>query len=153
MAIGKIETYEFSNIPFMMWPDGSPCIPANLYILSLLERAGRGGNRGLSTRGSKGGTLGEYASKIGQLIRYCYYLNIDIIHLTDSTFTAFIDSLRDEHSTIYPSSKKKTEPTILAIGRACLTFPNLLGGLVEILTSLPKGNNSYYSPVLYDKVS
>ncbi|MGA3681163.1 tyrosine-type recombinase/integrase [Pseudomonas graminis] len=129
MAIGKIETYEFSNIPFMMWPDGSPCIPANLYILSLLERAGRGGNRGLSTRGSKGGTLGEYASKIGQLIRYCYHLNIDLIHLTDSTFTAFIDSLRDEHSPVYPSSKKKTEPTILAIGRACLTFLEFTGRL------------------------
>ncbi|WP_312774784.1 tyrosine-type recombinase/integrase [Pseudomonas rhodesiae] len=129
MAIGKIETYEFSNIPFMMWPDGSPCIPANLYILSLLERAGRGGNRGLSTRGSKGGTLGEYASKIGQLIRYCYYLNVDLIHLTDSTFTAFIDSLRDEHSPVYPSSKKKTEPTILAIGRACLTFLEFTGRL------------------------
>lgn len=129
MAIGKIETYEFGNIPFMMWPDGSPCIPANLYILSLLERAGRGGNRGLSTRGSKGGTLGEYASKIGQLIRYCYYLNVDLIHLTDSTFTAFIDSLRDEHSPVYPSSKKKTEPTILAIGRACLTFLEFVGRL------------------------
>lgn len=129
MAIGKIETYEFSNIPFMMWPDGSPCTSANLYILSLLERAGRGGNRGLSTRGSKGGTLGEYASKIGQLIRYCYHLNIDLIHLTDSTFTAFIDSLRDEHSPVYPSSKKKTEPTILAIGRACLTFLEFTGRL------------------------
>lgn len=129
MALGKTETYTFSNIPFMIWPDGSPCIPANLYILSLLERAGRGGNRGLSTRGSKGGTLGEYASKIGQLIRYCYYKNIDLIHLTDSTFTTFIDSLRDEKSPIYPTSKKKSEPTILAIGRICLTFLEFVGRL------------------------
>lgn len=139
MALDKIETYEFANIPFMIWPDGSPCIQANLYILSLLERAGRGGNRGLSTRGSKGGTLGEYASKIGQLIRYCYYLNIDLIHLTDSTFTAFIDSLRDENSPIYPTSKKKTEPTILAIGRACLTFLEFIGRLNENPGFVEKG--------------
>lgn len=129
MALGKIETNTFSNIPFMMWPDGSPCIQANLYILSLLERAGRGGSRGLSTRGSKGGTLGEYASKIGQIIRYCYYKNIDLIHLTDSTFTKFIDSLRDEKSPIYPASDKKSEPTILAIGRTCLTFLEFVGRL------------------------
>jgi len=47
MALGRIETNTFNGIPFVTWPDGSPCIPANLYILSLLERAGRGGNRGL----------------------------------------------------------------------------------------------------------
>ncbi|WP_249384221.1 tyrosine-type recombinase/integrase [Pseudomonas fluorescens] len=129
MALGRTETNTFNNIPFMTWPDGSPCIPANLYILSLLERAGRGGNRGLSTRGSKGGSLGEYASKIGQLIRYCYYKNIDLMHLTDSTFTTFIGSLRDEKSPIYPTSKKKSEPTILAIGRICLTFLEFVGRL------------------------
>lgn len=139
MALGKIETSTFSNIPFMMWPDGSPCIPANLYILSLLERAGRGGSRGLSTRGSKGGTLGEYASKIGQLIRYCYYKNIDLIHLTDSTFTAFIDSLRDEKSPIYPTADKKSEPTILAIGRTCLTFLQFVGRLTGNPEFVAKG--------------
>lgn len=129
MALGRIETNTFNSIPFITWPDGSPCIPANLFILSLLERAGRGGKRGLSTRGSRGGSLGEYASKIGQLIRYCYYKNIDLIHLTDSTFTTFIDSLRDEKSPIYPTSKKKSEPTILAVGRLCLDFLEFVGRL------------------------
>lgn len=139
MALGRTETNTFNNIPFMTWPDGSPCIPANLYILSLLERAGRGGNRGLSTRGSKGGSLGEYASKIGQLIRYCYYKNIDLMHLTDSTFTTFIGSLRDEKSPIYPTSKKKSEPTILAIGRICLTFLEFVGRLNGNPEFLAKG--------------
>lgn len=139
LALGKTETYTFSKIPFVNWPDGSPCIPANLYILSLLERAGRGGNRGLSTRGSKGGTLGEYASKIGQLIRYCFHKNIDLIHLTDSTFTTFIDSLRDEKSPIYPTTRKKTEPTILAIGRVCLAFLEFVGRLNDNANFVAKG--------------
>lgn len=127
MALDKLETYHFDNVPFITWPNGAPCLPANQYILSLLERAGRGGNRGLSSKGSKGGSLGEYASKIGQLIRFCYYFNLDFMQLTDSTFTKFIDSLRKESSPIYPASKKKTEPTILAIGRRCLNFLEYVG--------------------------
>lgn len=127
MALDRLETNNFTNVPFITWPNGAPCIPANQYILSLLERAGRGGNRGLSTRGSKGGSIGEYASKISQLIRYCHHMNIDIIHLTDSAFTEFINSLREENSPIYPSSRKKTEPTILGIGRTCLAFLEFVG--------------------------
>ncbi|KKX68098.1 tyrosine-type recombinase/integrase [Pseudomonas putida] len=127
MALDKLKTYQFDNIPFITWPNGSPCLPANQYILSLLERAGRGGNLGLSSRGSKGGSLGEYASKISQLIRFCSYSKIDFIQLTDSNFTQFIDSLRKEISPIYPASKKKTEPTILAIGRRCLNFLEFVG--------------------------
>lgn len=127
MALGKIETKEFGSIPFVTWPNGAPCMAVNQYILSLTERPGRNGNRSLSTRGSKGGTLGEYASKISQLVRYCYYSNIDFIQLTDSRFTDFIDSLRDEKSPIYPTSKKKTEPTILNIGRTCLAFLEFVG--------------------------
>jgi len=129
MALGKIETKTFGSIPFVTWPNDAPCMPVNQYMLSLTERPGRNGNRSLSTRGSKGGTLGEYASKISQLVRHCYYSNIDFIHLTDSKFTEFIDSLRDERSSIYPTSKKKTEPTILEIGRVCLGFLEFVGRL------------------------
>lgn len=117
MALGTIETRAFNNVPFVTWPNGAPCVPVNQYILSMMERPGRNGNRNLSTRGSKGGTFGEYASKISHIVRYCYHANIDFIHLTDSSFTEFIDSLRDEKSRIYPTANKRTEPTILGIGR------------------------------------
>lgn len=115
MALGTIETRTFNSVPFVTWPNGAPCVPVNQYILSMMERPGRNGNRNLSTRGSKGGTFGEYASKISHLARYCYHANIDFIHLTDSSFTEFIDSLRDEKSRLYPTANKRTEPTILGI--------------------------------------
>lgn len=131
MALGKIETRTFASVPFVTWPNGAPCVPVNQYILSMMERPGRNGNRNLSTRGSKGGTFGEYASKISHLVRYCYHVNIDFIHLTDSKFTEFIDSLRDERSPVYPTEKKRTEPTILGIGRVCLAFLEFVGRLHE----------------------
>lgn len=131
MALGTIETKTFGSIPFVRWPNDAPCMAVNQYMLSLTERPGRNGNRNLSTRGSKGGTLGEYASKISQLVRYCYQSNVDFIQLTDSKFTEFIDSLRDEKSPLYPTSSKKTEPTILEIGRVCLSFLEFVGRLHE----------------------
>lgn len=139
MALGSIETRTFNNVPYVTWPNGAPCVPVNQYILSLMERPGRNGNRNLSTRGSKGGTFGEYASKISHLVRYCYHSNIDFIHLTDSSFTQFIDSLRDEKSRIYPTSNKRTEPTILAIGRVCLAFLEFVGRLHENETFVAVG--------------
>lgn len=131
MALGTIETRQFNSIPFVLWPNGAPCVPVNQYVLSLMERPGRNGNRNLSTRGSKGGTFGEYASKISHLVRYCYHANLDFIHLTDSNFAEFIDSLRDEKSRIYPTSNKRTEPTILGIGRVCLAFLEFVGSVHE----------------------
>ncbi|MEE9947770.1 MAG: site-specific integrase [Pseudomonas asiatica] len=131
MALGRIETRTFVSVPFVTWPSGAPCVPVNQYILSMMERPGRSGNRNLSTRGSKGGTFGEYASKISHLVRYCYDANIDFIQLTDAKFTEFIETLRDEKSRIYPTEKKRTEPTILGIGRVCLAFLEFVGRLHE----------------------
>tara|TARA_B100002003_G_C14157587_1_gene557826 strand:+ start:5129 stop:6553 length:1425 start_codon:yes stop_codon:yes gene_type:complete len=126
-ALGRIETKDGSNMPHLVWPDGTPCNLANLYMLSLRERPGRGGRQGLSRRGSKGGTMGEYAAKLSQLVRFCYTNNWDFIQLTDDKFTLFINSLRSERAKHNPEARKKTETTITAVGRVCLDFLNYVG--------------------------
>ncbi|WP_223525577.1 tyrosine-type recombinase/integrase [Pseudomonas sp. A-B-26] len=126
-ALGKLETRDGSNIPFIIWPNGAPCAPANLYMLALMNRQGRGGSRGLSRRGSKGGSLGEYAAKLSPLIRYCYKLNIDFIDLTDQYFSEFISEIRNENSPQNPGIKRKSETTLLAVGRICLDFLVFIG--------------------------
>lgn len=126
-SLNKVSTKDGSNLSFMLWPDGSPCLLANLYILSLRDRKGRGGREGLSRRGSKGGTIGEYASKISQLVRFCYNNNCDFLELTDSQFTLFINGIRAERADYNPEAKKKTEITITSVGRTCLDFLNFAG--------------------------
>ena len=126
-ALGRIETKDGSNMPHIVWPDGTPCVLANLYMLLLRDRPGRGGRQGLSRRGSKGGTMGEYAAKLSQLVRFCHTNNWDFIHLTDDKFTLFINSLRSERSSLNPEARKKSETTITAVGRVCLDFLQYVG--------------------------
>ena len=126
-SLGKVSTKDGDNMPHMVWPDRSPCLLANLYMLSLRVRRGRSGRQGLSRRGSKGGTMGEYAQKLSQLIRFCYNNNWDFINLSDDKFTSFINSLRNEKSGINPEIRKKTETTVIAVGRICLDFLCFVG--------------------------
>ncbi|XQE66515.1 tyrosine-type recombinase/integrase [Pseudomonas sp. P3C3] len=124
---GTLATKDGSRIPFISWPDRTPCHLANLYMLHLLERTGVGGRSGLSRVGPRGGSLGDYAGKISQLLRYCHHTNTDLICLSDQKFTDFIGKLRRESSHSKPDALKKTEPTVLATGRACLDFLIFIG--------------------------
>ncbi|GHY51113.1 putative phage recombinase/integrase [Vibrio cholerae] len=123
---GKTLKQDASNLPHMVFPDNTPCMIANLYMLSLLEKKTRG-NRPLSRRGRNGGTIGDYAGKIAQLIRFCYFKNIPFHRLNDDLFTQFISELRKERDPRYPTHKKKTENTIGATGRICLDFLEYIG--------------------------
>ena len=126
-SLGKVTTKNGDGMPHLVWPDRAPCLMANLYMLSLRERRGRAGRQGLSRRGSKGGTMGEYAQKLSQIIRFCYLNKWDFIELTDDTFTLFINNLRSERSDTNPEQRKKTETTITAVGRVCLDFLSFVG--------------------------
>lgn len=125
---GELVTKDASGLTFINWPDGNPCNVANLYMLALRDRSGRGG-QGLSRHGSKGGSIGEYASKISPLIRYCYKYRTEFIALTDQQFSDFISELREEPVATDPSIKKRTETTLRTIGRICLDFLQFVGQL------------------------
>ncbi|WP_339461334.1 tyrosine-type recombinase/integrase [Pseudomonas sp. EA_105y_Pfl2_R69] len=122
----ELHTKNGDNIPFISWPDGVPCLVANLYILQLLKRRGRGGGE-LSRTGSKCGTLGQYALQFGQLLNYCYHRKIAVIDLTDSNFTDFIHKLRTQKSTRFPEREQTTPNNVIAVGKACLEFLEFVG--------------------------
>lgn len=126
-SLDKVATKEGDNMPHLVWPDKYPCLMANLYMLSLRDRPGRSLGQGLSRRGSKGGTMGDYAAKLSQLIRFCYFNEWDFIDITDDKFTFFINSIRAERSDKDPERRKKTETTINQVGRICLDFLSFVG--------------------------
>lgn len=125
-SVDKLSTRDATNMPFMIWPNGSPCLIGNLYMQSLLIRPGRS-RQGLSRRGQKGGSMGDYAAKLGQLLRRCYRDNIDPIYLSDGKFTDYIAEIRKEPSTFNPSQPKKSESTIFATGKVWLDFLRFVG--------------------------
>ena len=125
-SLGVTTTKDASNLPHIVFPDNTPCMIANLYMLDVLNRKGRG-NRPLSRRGRNGGTIGDYADKICQLIRFCYFRNIPFQYLHDDLFTEFISVLRKERAPRNPKHKKKNEGTISGTGRVCLDFLDYIG--------------------------
>jgi len=91
-----------------------------------MNRPGRG-QQGLSRKGDKGGSLGDYASKLGQLLRRCYQDGIDPISLSDGKFTDYIVDIRREPSTSNPSQPKKSEASVIATGKVWLDFLGFVG--------------------------
>jgi len=126
IAKSRLIMKDSSGLSFMTWPDGSPCLLANLYMLSLRERPGRGGN-GLSRKGSRGGSIGTYASKISPIIRYCFEKKLDFIKLNDDFFSDLINTLRSEKSSANPAIPQRSETSLLAIGRTTLDFLKFVG--------------------------
>lgn len=122
----ELHTLNGSMMPFMAWPDGTPCLLANAYMISLREKSGRGGN-GPSRFGTKGGSFGEYAAQISPLLRFCYYNQLSLLSLSDDDFYQFVDGLRVEKKPGKPFQNKRGERRITTIGRRCLNFLSFVG--------------------------
>ncbi|UVL05978.1 site-specific integrase [Pseudomonas sp. B21-047] len=125
-SLGKTITKDASKLPFMFWPDGSPCTQANLYMLTLLDSPGRA-NTPLSRHGTKGGSIGTYASQIGQLIRFCYIRKISFLQLSDGDFTDFVSQIRTERSAENITQRRKNSKTTNLTAQRCLKFLQFLG--------------------------
>ncbi|KWU48652.1 tyrosine-type recombinase/integrase [Pseudomonas palleroniana] len=128
-SVDRILMRDASNIAFMSWPNGSPCLIGNLYMLTLFNRKGRGSSRGLSRAGDGGGTMGDYAAKLSQLLRFCYRDGRDPIMLNDGNFADYVEELRVEPSPKNPSVRKRTEDSITEVGRVWLDFLGFVGRL------------------------
>lgn len=125
-SVDKLNTNNTENMSFLIWPNGSPCLIGNLWILSLLSSKGRA-QQGLSRRGKKGGSMGDYATKVSQLLRRCYRDGLDPIELSDAKFTDYIDEIRHEISDFNPSQRKKSAATVNAVGKVWLDFLSFVG--------------------------
>jgi integrase len=116
---GTLTCHTYEKVATLCWPDGSPCLLGNAYMLELL-------NRDLSTRGV-GGSVRQYALNISHLLRYCFDNNLRLADLTDSRFTQFINGLRAELDPSRPNEKMRDANTLKTIGRGCLDFLSFSG--------------------------
>ncbi|ATI47248.1 TPA: tyrosine-type recombinase/integrase [Vibrio parahaemolyticus] len=125
-SLGRTNTRDGSNLSHIVYPDNTPCLIANLYILSLTNKESRG-KKGLSRRGRGGGTIGDYAGKIAQLIRFCCSKKIEFQRMNDDLFCEFMDELRRETKPRNVRQKRKDEITVTSTGKVCLDFLDFIG--------------------------
>lgn len=126
-SVDRVSTKDASNLAFLVWPNGSPCLIGNMYLLSLLDRRTKNGKVGLSRRGKKGGSIGDYAAKISQLLKKCYRDCIDPININDGLFSDYVEEMTKETSVKNPQQTKKTSSSALATGRVWLDFLGYVG--------------------------
>ncbi|WP_343350952.1 tyrosine-type recombinase/integrase [Pseudomonas sediminis] len=123
---GKTRKHSYFRFPYIKWPNKEPCHIANLYLLQLAEK-----HEQISADGrrqdSKGGTIGQYASYISQLIKHCWHHKVDPYHINDKFFEDFIIGLIEEVDPRKPDKPKRKDTTTINIGRECLKFLTWVG--------------------------
>lgn len=107
---GKAEWEQHSHLPFLMWPNGTPCNYGNLYLLTLVRKK-------YSLTG-RGGTVRQYAYAISRYISFCAMNNIGLLDISSALFKLFLRSLKlRQHSKI-----SVQQNTVLANGKIVLEF-------------------------------
>ena len=102
------------DIPQLLWPDGTPCWLANLYLIN-------GFKKGRSRR-NNGGTLLTWAKHLSHLIRWCYDRQRDFFDLDDTDFIEFISFLNDEKTANAPDIKARGSSQVSMIASTVMNF-------------------------------
>jgi Phage integrase family len=109
-ADGSFISYQ--HIPafaFIRWPGGQPCAPINMYFLAKAYRV-------------TGGTLGQYASQLSHITRYCYLKHIPFDKLGDQDIHALSNALQEEKSRYKPLELARNKNTVRQILSRTLQF-------------------------------
>jgi integrase len=121
------------NIAQLLWPDGSPCWLANLYLL-------HGFRKGRSRR-NQGGTLLTWAKNLSPLLRWCYDTERDFFELEDADFVAFVNYLSEEKRQDKPDTKVRGVNQIRTIAGAVMSFFAYIDSLMPGLNLIgPQGS-------------
>jgi integrase len=108
-----IITHSSTTVPAMFamhWPDGTPCVLVEMYLMDASET--------ITVRSVDGGSLRVLASSLSHLVRYCWKTNKDFHRLDDNTFSEFVTGLCDRND----QNRPKNRNTIRRIIDHCISF-------------------------------
>lgn len=96
---GRLLLRNAPNIPFISYPDGTPCLFGNLFMLYEYDQ-----NYSLA---DDGGSLKEFAYQISLLIQYTYNNRISLLSMTESRLEGFLRWIRArKHRGRSPGTKR-----------------------------------------------
>jgi site-specific recombinase XerD len=108
--LDRLEFIDASDMPYVTWPDNTPCYEANLYLVGNVNKSRR----------VKGGTLRTYAYQLSHLLNFCFKNQITLSQLNDDWFTLFIKNLCKD---TYPNGqRKRSNNRVIEIGKRSLQF-------------------------------
>lgn len=96
---GRLTLRKAPNIPFLSYPDGTPCLYGNLFMLYDYDQ-----NYSLA---DNGGSLKEHAYQISLIIKYTYDNRISLLSITESRFKGFLNWIKGrKHKGRTPSTRR-----------------------------------------------
>lgn len=95
------------------WPDGFPCVHAEMYLLDVSR---------FLTVPENGGSLKDRASKLSHLIRFCWGKKENFWDLYDNDFHDFVEFLLHEPHRSRPGVKRRNRNTVNNIIDVCIHF-------------------------------
>lgn len=95
--------------PFMFWPSGKPCEPANMYLLDIAHEV-------------TGDSLRTYAADLSHLVRYCGKKPVGIESLTDADIHEFSEQLQNEKSQRNHLERARNDNTVRTILSRAIRF-------------------------------
>lgn len=98
---------------FMSWPNGYPCVYAEMYLLDV--------SSGLTVRAC-GGSLRTKAASLSHLVRFCWDRGKNFWELYDGDFHDFVDTLLEETHPGRPGFKRRNRNTVRAIIEESVLF-------------------------------
>lgn len=104
-----VTTQTIPAFPFMYWPNGKPCEPANMYLLDIAHEV-------------TGNSLRSYAAELSHLVRYCGKKPVSIESLTDADIYALSKQLQEEKSRRNPLERARNNNTVRAILSRAIRF-------------------------------
>ncbi|TPG84803.1 tyrosine-type recombinase/integrase [Pseudomonas mandelii] len=108
------------GLPTIYYPNGQYCVEANSWLVEKFR------NSNVSLR-EKGGTLGQNAFDLSEIIRYLHYNNIKPIEMTNTRYEAFILGLSAKRTP--NGAEARSSNVIRSIGSTTLDFLNHVGEL------------------------
>lgn len=88
----------------MAYPDGTPCIYVEMYMLDIASR--------YTIREEDGGSLKSVANSLTSLLRFCWLHRFQPWEITDDLMKEAIHFLKDEPDSLRPHKRKRNNNTI-----------------------------------------
>lgn len=88
----------------IMWPDGTPCVLMELYLLARSSE--------VTVNSLDGGTLGTEVSQLSHIVRFCWKIKKDFVELEQVDLRDFITYLMSERHPRNPARSKRNNNTV-----------------------------------------
>lgn len=98
----------------VQWPDGTPCVQMEMYLLDICHS--------LTVRRLDGGSLKTKINELTPLIRFCWDMKKNFWQLYDADFQGFVRRVRTERAIYAADKRSRCDNTVIKVIDSAIAF-------------------------------